>query len=81
MHPMLIFYGADGPSRLFGFCRVVFSGQTDDCGIARADFNRLPIDQRYETQALLGRAGYWPGVVTEAVGDGAFSPRDVLNRR
>jgi hypothetical protein len=21
-------------------------------------------DQRYETQALLGRAGYWPGVVT-----------------
>jgi hypothetical protein len=40
-------------------------GQADDYDIARADFNRLPIDQRYETQALLGVAGYWPAVAND----------------
>jgi serine protease Do len=41
------------------------SGQADGYAIARADFNRLPIDQRYETQALLDVAGYWPAVAND----------------
>ena len=42
-------------------------GQADNYGIARAEFNRLPIDQRYETQAPLGVAGYWPAVTITAI--------------
>jgi hypothetical protein len=38
------------------FVALSCSGQADDYDIARADFNRFPIDQRYEMQALLG----WP---------------------
>jgi serine protease Do len=47
------------------FVALSCPGQADDYGIAQADFNRLPIDQRYETQALLGVAGYWPAVAND----------------
>jgi serine protease Do len=40
-------------------------GQADDYRIEQANFNRLSIDQRYDTQALLGVAGYWPAVAND----------------
>jgi serine protease Do len=40
-------------------------GQADDYRIAEKTFNRLPIGQRYEVQALLGVAGYWPAVAND----------------
>jgi serine protease Do len=61
----LIFYGRTVLAACLAFVALSCSGQADDYGVARADFNRLPIDQRYETQALLGVAGYWPGVAND----------------
>jgi hypothetical protein len=54
MHSMLISYGRTVLAACLAFVALSCSGQAGDYGIARADFNRLPIDQRYETQALLG---------------------------
>src|ERR1700720_992582 len=65
MRSMLIFYGRTALAACLAFVALSCSGQADDYGVARADFNRLPIDQRYETQALLGVAGYWPGVAND----------------
>ena len=65
MPPMLIFYGRTTLAACFVFVALSCSGQAADYGIARADFNRLPIDQCYETQALLGVAGYWPAVAND----------------
>lgn len=39
--------------------------QADDYRIAETNFNRLPIDQRYEVQMLLGVAGFWPAVAND----------------
>jgi hypothetical protein len=47
------------------FAALSCPGCADDYGNARAAFNRLSIDQRYETQALLGVAGYWPAVAND----------------
>jgi hypothetical protein len=49
----------------FVFGALSCPGQADDYDIARADFNRLPIGQRYETQALLGVAGSWSAVAND----------------
>jgi hypothetical protein len=65
MRSMLIFYGRTALAACLAFVALSCSGQADDYGIARADFNRLPIDQRYEMQALLGVAGYWPAVAND----------------
>jgi serine protease Do len=40
-------------------------GQADNYRVAQTNFNRLPIQQRYEMQALLGVAGYWPAVASD----------------
>src|ERR1700730_5010236 len=65
MHSMLIFYGRTVLAACLAFVAFSCSGQAGDYGIARTDFNRLPIDQRYEMQALLGVAGYWPAVAND----------------
>jgi hypothetical protein len=65
MLSMLILYGRTARAACFVFVALSCSGQADDYGIARANFNRLPMDQRYETQALLGVAGYWPAVAND----------------
>jgi SAM-dependent methyltransferase len=62
---MLIFYGRTVLAACLAFVALSCSGQANDYGIARADFNRFPIDQRYEMQALLGVAGYWPAVAND----------------
>jgi serine protease Do len=62
---MLIFYRRTVLAACLVFVALSCSGQADDYGIARADFNRFPIDQRYEMQALLGVAGYWPAVAND----------------
>jgi hypothetical protein len=53
---MLICYRRTVLAACLAFVALSCSGQADDYDIARADFNRFPIDQRYEMQALLG----WP---------------------
>ena len=65
MRSILILYGRTALAACLVFVALSCPGQADDYGIARADFNRLPIDQRYETQVLLGVAGYWPAVAND----------------
>jgi serine protease Do len=65
MRSIFILYGRMAFAACLVFVAVSCPGQADDYGIARANFNRLPIDQRYETQALLGVAGYWPAVAND----------------
>jgi serine protease Do len=65
MRSILILYGRTALAVCFVFVALSCYGRADDYGIARAGFNRLPIDQRYETQALLGVAGYWPAVAND----------------
>jgi serine protease Do len=65
MRSILTLYVRTALAACFIFVALPCPGQADDYGIARADFNRLPIDQRYETQALLGVAGYWPAVAND----------------
>jgi serine protease Do len=62
---MPIFYRRTVLAACLAFVALSCSGQADDYGTARADFNRFPIDQRYEMQALLGVAGYWPAVAND----------------
>jgi serine protease Do len=50
---------------LFVSRHLVLSARADDFRLAEANFNRLSIDQRYEMQALLGVAGYWPAVAND----------------
>jgi serine protease Do len=40
-------------------------GRCDEYRVAQTNFNRLPLDQRYELQVLLGVAGYWPAVAND----------------
>jgi serine protease Do len=40
-------------------------GRCDEYRAAKTNFNRLPLDQRYELQVLLGVAGYWPAVAND----------------
>ncbi len=56
MFSMLILYGRMALAACLVWVALSCPGQADDYGIARAEFNRWPIDQRYETQALLGVA-------------------------
>ncbi|MGI8569505.1 MAG: peptidoglycan-binding domain-containing protein [Methylocella sp.] len=65
MRSMLILYGRTVLAACLVFVALACPGQADDYGIAQTEFNRLPIDQRYETQALLGVAGYWPAVAND----------------
>ena len=39
--------------------------QADDYRVAETNFNRFPVRQRYDMQALLGVAGYWPAVAND----------------
>ena len=41
------------------------SGQADDYRAAETNFNNLSINQRYQMQALLGVAGFWPAVAND----------------
>src|SRR3984893_8443299 len=65
MRSILILYGRTALAVCLVLVAFRCPGQADDYGSAQADFNRLPIDQRYETQALLGVAGYWPAVAND----------------
>jgi serine protease Do len=65
MRSILILYTRTALAACLVFVALSCPGQADDYGIARAVFNKLPIDQRYETQALLGVAGYWPAVAND----------------
>ncbi len=65
MRSILILYGRTALAACLVLAASTCPGRADDYGIARADFNRLPIDQRHETQALLGVAGYWPAVAND----------------
>jgi hypothetical protein len=65
MRSILILYGRAALAACLVFVALSCPGHADDYGIARADFKRLPIDQRYETQVLLGVAGYWSAVAND----------------
>jgi hypothetical protein len=65
MRSILILYGRAALAACLVFVALSCPGHADNYGIARAEFNRLPIDQRYETQVLLGVAGYWPAVAND----------------
>jgi hypothetical protein len=60
MRSIFILYGRMALAAYMVLIALSCPGQADDYDSARANFNRLPIDQRYEMQALLGVAGYWP---------------------
>jgi len=65
MRSILILYMRTALAACLVFVAVSCPGQADDYGIARAEFNKSPIDRRYETQVLLGVAGYWPAVAND----------------
>src|SRR3984893_1007224 len=65
MRSILMLYGRTALAACLVFVALSCPGHADNYGIARAEFNRLPIDQRYETQVLLGVAGYWPVVAND----------------
>ena len=65
MRSILILCGRAALAACLVFVALSCPGHADNYGIARAEFNRLPIDQRYETQVLLGVAGYWPAVAND----------------
>jgi hypothetical protein len=65
MRSILFHYGRKALAAFLVFVALSGPGHADDYGNARAAFNRLSIEQRYETQALLGVAGYWPAVAND----------------